>query len=874
MNLKILWLCSFMVTLIGCGSGAGGGGGGGTAKLSDAVGGAADVTPTGNDGAGDQSGSGDALDGGSCTAPNDPTCPCCTTFGLCTAKDGGCFAGNDSDCKQSTQCKAHGFCTAAGGKCVAGTNADCIQAQDCKSMGYCAAMGGKCIAGSDGDCNQSPGCKAQGHCTAQNGVCVAAVDANCQPSDVCKQKGKCTAEGGECIATGTIDCKQSTECATLGNCTAKDGGCVAGSNADCKKAQGCASAGLCTANAGKCIAATDADCQAIAGCKSAGDCWAVNGKCVVGLAKFSALPVVNFPYNATMLTQSLPINVANVGNAKLKISAISFQVDPQFTIQQDNCGENNTANPTAKVEKGSGSFSLANVLSSGVEILPGQAHNFCLTFTRTDDKHKQGIVVFLANDPVISTKVEILADVPSVKLVPSPGLSFGGIKSGSVVTHEVQIESTGGVNLVVNGISFVSGNTTGEFTLDFSKMIADPLMKCDKVDPKKGPTKAVPCTIPINGIANFDIVYSPTDISPPSDPNNPASDPLPDVAVLEISTNAPSKPQLTIQGAGIADTCPAAVISVKEAEVVIPQTLLHLNGLASKAQYGSVIKKYKWTAKQPAGSGQPLVPGDTSANPTIQANTVGTYTFCLDVWDNNDVKSCVQPCKTVQVTPDNAIHVELLWDTPGDANQFDSGPAAGADMDLHFAHPLGSGLDIDCDGTGDPWFNNPFDAFWYNPTPQWGSANPAVQDDPTFDLEDTDGAGPENLNMIQPEDNVAYSVGVHYWNDHGYGKSLATVSIYLQGALAIKIPTISMNPLDMWYVGKINWPNQLVGGPLPPFNQCYQSGDACIGKNDPGNPKGGKMWQKTGDFCITPCYVNQIFIGTAGGATPAQCKPK
>ena len=109
-------------------------------------------------------------------------------------------------------------------------------------------------------------------------------------------------------------------------------------------------------------------------------------------------------------------------------------------------------------------------------------------------------------------------------------------------------------------------------------------------------------------------------------------------------------------------------------------------------------------------------------------------------------------------------------------------------------------------------------------------------------------------------------VGVHYWNDHGFNTSLATISIYLQGTLSVQIPKIKMEVLDMWYVGKINWPNVLTGNKEPVFSPCYQSGDACSGA--------GKMWKPSGAWCITPCYENKSFTASAGGAAPAKCKKK
>ena len=118
-----------------------------------------------------------------------------------------------------------------------------------------------------------------------------------------------------------------------------------------------------------------------------------------------------------------------------------------------------------------------------------------------------------------------------------------------------------------------------------------------------------------------------------------------------------------------------------------------------------------------------------------------------------------------------------------------------------------------------------------------------------------------------PNDGV-YTVGVHYWNDHGFGTSYATVNVYIMGVLAVQIEKVEMNVLDMWYVGKLNWPNSMSGGVLSPFQICYKSpkaGDPC--------KKTGKYWQPQGGWCIKKCYVNPGFTATQSGASKASCKP-
>jgi hypothetical protein len=155
------------------------------------------------------------------------------------------------------------------------------------------------------------------------------------------------------------------------------------------------------------------------------------------------------------------------------------------------------------------------------------------------------------------------------------------------------------------------------------------------------------------------------------------------------------------------------------------------------------------------------------------------------------------------------FRVELVWDTPGDPDQSDSGPEAGSDVDLHLAHPMADvGQDLDGDGRPDPWFDQPYDTFWFNPHPDWGEADPQ-EDDPYLDRDDTDGAGAEVISLRQPEDGATYRVGVHYWSDHGYGPSAATVRIYVNSQLVFE-GTANLVHHDLWEVATLDWPSGAV----------------------------------------------------------------
>ena len=371
---------------------------------------------------------------------------------------------------------------------------------------------------------------------------------------------------------------------------------------------------------------------------------------------------------------------------------------------------------------------------------------------------------------------------------------------------------------------------------------------------------------------------------PPAEDVWPATCPLPP-GLPDAGTSADAgsadaevtEDAVWISANGCNPACPNApvpVIEITEGSEVVPQTTLHISAVLSYAVTGCApdaakqIVNYAWTVKQPPGSVQTFASNNPAALPVFNPNTAGEYQFCLIVTDSAGVASCAPVCLNVIVVPDIALHIELLWNTPADPDPSDFGPNAGADLDLHVANSLAAGEDFDCDGVPDPWFNNPNDCFWFNSNPAWGSADPAIADDPNLDLDDTDGAGPENFNLDQPEGTAlkpaAYPVGVHYWNAHGFGESYATVNLYIFGQLEIHLADVKMRESDMWYVGKVHWPNTLTGATEPPFETCFETGNPC--------QAAGKMWEPTGcNWCITPCNWSPLVFTSAVQAKPPWC---
>jgi hypothetical protein len=433
-----------------------------------------------------------------------------------------------------------------------------------------------------------------------------------------------------------------------------------------------------------------------------------------------------------------------------------------------------------------------------------------LLYRGKDDLPHNGVLVLQTNDPTLvneggpgfkAVPVKANSTGPCLLFKPST-VVFGATAIGGTGTRTVVIESCGDEASVITSIAFTAPGG-GEFAIDWSSLSATA---------GKAPTDAAPLTIGKNESAALTVTYEPES----ANPLNKDGLPIPDLATIEFQANTVAKKHLVeLEGVAASSDCPTAIISIGEGDTVVPQTVLHIDGTQSIAPAGT-IAKYQWEVTQPQGSVGLFLPNNSAPQVTFEPNVAGDYVFRLRVWDQGGKESCFPGVRTVKVLPDQAIHVELLWNTPGDPVQSDEGPAAGADLDLHFAHPYGSVLDFDNDGKADPWFDAKYDCFWFNKNPEWGSYDPNVDDNPSLDRDDTDGAGPENLNLTLPEDGMNYAVGVHYFDDHGWGPSTAEVRIYIYGQLQYQVTSKALNQGDLWYVADVHWPSANVAGKLPP----------------------------------------------------------
>jgi len=306
--------------------------------------------------------------------------------------------------------------------------------------------------------------------------------------------------------------------------------------------------------------------------------------------------------------------------------------------------------------------------------------------------------------------------------------------------------------------------------------------------------------LPSGADINVAVTYQPTLTNEESDSGTLADD----TGTVRVLTNVNNDP-IEITLSGLVIHLPVAVIECVEGSEVPATTLLHLQGDQSYC-IDSLVALWDWYLEQPFGATSVFLPASSYPNPTLEANVVGKYTVNLMVYNEKAFPSAEPTLLEIGVNPIARIHVELVWHTPEDPDETDEGTGAGADHDLHLLHPLASGQDVDEDGVADGWFDPNYDCYVNNQHPDWGKPHPETEDDPQLFRDDNDGAGPEILVLDAPED-LTYRLGVYYANDHGFGASYATIRVWIDDMLALKIKDVKLVHGDLWEVGEMMWPS-------------------------------------------------------------------
>ena len=154
----------------------------------------------------------------------------------------------------------------------------------------------------------------------------------------------------------------------------------------------------------------------------------------------------------------------------------------------------------------------------------------------------------------------------------------------------------------------------------------------------------------------------------------------------------------------------------------------------------------------------------------------GEYTLRLRVQDDSGHSA---ECTTlVRAVATEGLRVDIFWDTNG------------TDMDTHLLHP-----------DARTW-NSSLDCYYGNCIGGLSWSAPGQADDPRLDIDDVDGFGPENINIMTPAAGT-YRVGVHSYR----GDGRVTVRIYCGGSASTPRRTFGPTRLSqsdlLWRVADV-----------------------------------------------------------------------
>jgi len=326
------------------------------------------------------------------------------------------------------------------------------------------------------------------------------------------------------------------------------------------------------------------------------------------------------------------------------------------------------------------------------------------------------------------------------------------------------------------------------------------------------PDLTEPMTIAPQNSTSVLLTYSPILYTPENRPDDCSDEEGCEIAdgsmlVVESNDEVKSPLEIEVRGVGTNNHCPTAVARARiqgtdfwDTQMdAIPLQTIEFDGRSSSDSEGG-IATYQWEVTgRPEGSTANFAPNNSVPNPTFFLDLAGSFTFQLRVFDEQGTESCDPAEVLAIVTPDEHVHVQLVWNTPGDPNEMDTGAGTGSDVDLHFMHPSGI------------WDSGPWDCHWKNKNPNWGDSG-TRDDDPSLDIDDTDGAGPENINLNNPEGTAAapiqYKVGVFYFSDHNYGPANTTLRIFLDGRERFAHTFPALENRQLWDVARIAWPTR------------------------------------------------------------------
>ncbi|MBI5485846.1 MAG: hypothetical protein HY905_00790 [Deltaproteobacteria bacterium] len=249
--------------------------------------------------------------------------------------------------------------------------------------------------------------------------------------------------------------------------------------------------------------------------------------------------------------------------------------------------------------------------------------------------------------------------------------------------------------------------------------------------------------------------------------------------------------------------CPAEACTV-------PLNTITLTG--NGVDDGTIVGYHWELSTLPEGSAaDPPSPVD-GATTSFFPDIAGRFGITLTVQDDDGNRgSCTFE---VVAVPSEGLRVEMYWNPPDRSCSTPDYPVGcdATDVDLHLLHPAATS-----------WISG-LDCYYANCNASYGAVlewdAPGAEDNPRLDLDDVEGHGPENINIDDPVVGSEYLVGVHYYDEAGWGPSQVYVRIYCASTSGVceSGPPVDFGPVtlvngglggmeasDFWRVAAVTW---------------------------------------------------------------------
>lgn len=488
------------------------------------------------------------------------------------------------------------------------------------------------------------------------------------------------------------------------------------------------------------------------------------------------------------------LTVRNNGVSDLEVTGFSANGSPDFSARYDG-------------------RDLVGALDPPIVIPSGEQIEVEVVYSPPTLGPDQGELIITSNDdgqPTVTVRLIANGAAACIRVTPD-NIEFGAallVENRAVDTPNRQgltIASCGSSALRVDRIEFEGSDAFGIFQGPMPAE-GEPLLELPAADEQVLPTEEV-----VVGFWPEELIaYGGT------------------MLVHSNALDSPTRVQLF--GRGVDNTCPIPE-AAEDAYAVQPLEIITLDGSLSLDPGGEVREWRYEVIEAPSGSvSQPLErfgniqrpadggDADDVTTPTAQffVDLAGRYEIHLRVVDNLGQISCDPNAFKriiIEARPEKDLHVELTWSTPADPDQTD---LHGTDVDLHVKH----------ENAGEVWGEGAgeWDCYFANISPEWGRADDVV-DNPTLDIDDTNGAGPENVNLSQPEAGVTYEVGAVYFratstfNIPGADSTIehlsyATIRIYVRGDLLAEYVDTELSAQgQLWWAASVRWCDDLAACP-------------------------------------------------------------